>query len=73
MSRRKAWARLRKADDFLIQKVAHQFLSYLGSDAIAYLQEQAGIAADLGDELSARAWTDLAEAAAIISEHQAAA
>ena len=64
---------MQNEDASLVQKVANQFLSWLGPEAVAFLQEQAEIAATRDDELSARAWRDLAEAAIAISEHQAVA
>jgi hypothetical protein len=60
-------------DRFLVEKVARDFLSRLGCDAVSYLREQAELAADQGDELSADAWRDIADAVESVLQDQAAA
>ncbi|MBV9827109.1 MAG: hypothetical protein JO001_15805 [Alphaproteobacteria bacterium] len=46
-----------------IDKVAAEYISARGSDAVADLRERAEMASENGDELSAKAWTDIANAA----------
>jgi hypothetical protein len=64
---------MQNQDRFLIGKVAREFVSCLGFDAPAYLEEQAELAAEQGDELSARAWRDIADAAERVAEDRVAA
>jgi hypothetical protein len=47
----------------LVRQVAAQYLAAQGPAAIAYLRDQAALAEANQDELSARAWDDIAEAA----------
>jgi hypothetical protein len=46
-----------------VQRVAREFLETHGPSVILDLREQAEIAAANGDQLSAEAWTDNADAA----------
>lgn len=51
-------------DGYLINQVARDYLTRMGPVlAVAHLSEQAGIAEGRGDELSATAWRDIAQAA----------
>lgn len=50
-------------DTRLVRQVAAQYLAAQGPAAIAYLRDQAALAEANQDELSARAWDDIAEAA----------
>lgn len=46
-----------------VARVAREFLVNHGPGVIRELRERAEIAAENGDQLSAKAWTDIAEAA----------
>jgi hypothetical protein len=58
---------MREDDDaVLVPSVAEDFVGRLGKDAVPYLRFEEALAADKGDALSAEAWHDLADAAALI-------
>src|SRR4051794_21585915 len=51
------------SDDALVWQVAQEYVARRGAECITSLMESAEIAEAIGDELSARAWRDIAEAA----------
>ena len=53
-------------DAELVASVAGEFIGRLGKDAVSYLRSEEGLARDTGDVLSAEAWHDIADAAALI-------
>jgi hypothetical protein len=54
-------------DAALVITVAADMVRRYGKNAISYLRERAEIAAGIGDRLSVKAWTDIADAAAMRS------
>ena len=59
-------------DKDLVDQVATDYLEKLGRGAIAHLLEMHAAAQGMGDDLSADAWLDIAQAAAIIIKRDAA-
>ena len=57
-------------DADLVKTVAADFARQCGRRAVPYLRDQAEIAANQGDALSAEAWHDIADAAALILSAQ---
>ena len=51
-------------DGELVEQAAREAIKQHGRNAIAVLRERAEIADEQGDNLSARAWRDIADAAA---------
>jgi hypothetical protein len=49
-------------DAAIVEKVAREMLERYGEDALRRLKDEADQATHMGDELSARAWLDIAEA-----------
>ena len=47
----------------LVEAVAREFVAREGEASLTYLRERAEVAQALGDELSARAWLDIASVA----------
>jgi hypothetical protein len=58
---------LTRNDQALVEKVAREFVEKHGSQAVAVLRENAEQAAAIDDELAAKAWRDIADAAERIS------
>jgi hypothetical protein len=50
-------------EDTLLETAASEFVESYGANALPVLRERAEIAAERGHELSARIWTDIADAA----------
>jgi len=50
-------------DDLLVEQVAREMLDLYGADALPVLRERADRAEEVGDELAAKAWRDIADAA----------
>ena len=53
-------------DAELVASAAEEFVGKLGRDAVPYLRLGGALAMDKGDDLSAEAWHDIADAAAFI-------
>ena len=53
-------------DTDLVRETAAQFVAAMGARAVRYLEQQADIAAGIGDLISEAAWLDIAVAAKII-------
>jgi len=54
-------------DTELVASVAEEFVGRSSRDAVPYLQfEEALVATDIGDVLSAEAWHDIADAAVLV-------
>jgi hypothetical protein len=54
------------ADAEIVASVAKGFVGKLGRDAVPYLRFEGTLATGKGDDLSAEAWHDIADAAAFI-------
>jgi hypothetical protein len=50
-------------DEKIVEQVAREVLEQYGGDAVPILRERAEVADHLGDELAAKAWRDIADAA----------
>jgi hypothetical protein len=53
-------------DAELVASVAGEFVGKLGRDAVPHLRREGALATGEGDDLSAEAWHDIADAAALI-------
>jgi len=53
-------------DGELVERTAREAIDQFGFDAVAVLRERAELFDGLGDELTAKAWRDIADAAALI-------
>ena len=53
-------------DAELVASVAEEFVGKLGTEAVPYLRAREALSAGRGDSLSAEAWHDIADAAALI-------
>jgi hypothetical protein len=51
------------SDKKLVEQAARETIDHFGDSAVSVLRERAGVADYLGDELSAKAWRDIAAAA----------
>jgi hypothetical protein len=51
------------SDDNQIRRAAAEHVQALGSEAVAWLEEQAEIAASIGDHEAAETWREIAAAA----------
>jgi hypothetical protein len=49
-----------------VASVAEEFVGKLGTEAVPYLRAREALSAGRGDSLSAEAWHDIADAAALI-------
>jgi len=50
-------------DEKIVEQVAREVLEQYGGAAVPILRERAEVADHLGDELAAKAWRDIADAA----------
>jgi hypothetical protein len=58
-------------DAALVVAVAAEMVRLCGEDALSHIREQAAIAAGIDDDLSLNAWTDIAEAVAMLMGREA--